>query len=64
MLGVSAFATILRSQTLARDAHSTRSLVRVGWVYPFRICRRAASLTDAAKAWFLLAFSVASCPLT
>jgi len=33
-LGVSAFATILHSRTLARAAHSTKSPVRIGQVYP------------------------------
>jgi len=49
---VSAFATILHSRTLARAAHSTKSPVRVGQVYPCRICRRAASLKDPARLGF------------
>ena len=56
MLGVSASATILPSQTLARAVHSTRSPVGVGWVYPIRICRRAASLKDAASLGFCWPF--------
>ena len=34
-LGVSAFATILHFQTLARSAHSTKSPVEVGQSIPF-----------------------------
>ena len=53
---MSAFATILHSRTLARAAHSTKSPVRVGQVYPCQICRRAASLKDPARLGFCWPF--------
>jgi len=53
---MSAFATILHSRTLARATHSTKSPVRVGQVYPCRICRRAASLKDPARLGFCWPF--------
>ena len=55
-LGVSALATILHSQTLARAAHSTKNLVRVGQVYPCRICQWAASPKDPARLGFCWPF--------
>jgi len=61
---LSAFATILHSQTLARAAHSTKSPVRVGQVYPFRICWRAASLKDAARLKFCWPFQSFHASLT
>jgi len=51
-LGVSAFATIMHSRTLARTAHSIKSPVRVEQVYPCRICQRAASLKNPARLGF------------
>ena len=55
-LGVSGSAIILRSQTLARAVHSTRSPAGLGQVYPFGIRRRAASLKDAARLGFYRLF--------
>jgi len=55
-LGVSAFATILHSRTLARAAHSTKSPVGVGQVYSCQIYRRTSCLKDAARLGFCKLF--------
>ena len=39
-----------------RAAHSTKNPVKVGQVYPCRICRRAASLKDLARLGFCWPF--------